>query len=83
MPLQSLPGSIPVGQGSRVRFHPADATQREPGHPFKMASVRCQKDTVMSHHDPGDEAVGHANAHPVAFQGTANLGRRIGTHFVE
>jgi hypothetical protein len=48
-----------------------------------MASVRCQKDTVMSHHDPGDEAVGHANAHPVAFQGTANLGRRIGTHFVE
>jgi hypothetical protein len=35
------------------------------------------------HHDPGDEAVGHANTHSVAFQGSTNLSGRIGTRLVE
>jgi hypothetical protein len=38
---------------------------------------------MMGHHDPGDEAVGHANAHAVPFQGSTDLGRRIGSRLVE
>jgi hypothetical protein len=48
-----------------------------------MASVPSQEDTVVSHHDPRDEAVGHANAHAVPFQGSTDLGRGIGTRLVE
>jgi acyl-CoA reductase-like NAD-dependent aldehyde dehydrogenase len=37
----------------------------------------------MDHHDPGDEAVGHANGHAVLFQGSTDLGRRIGARLAQ
>ena len=37
----------------------------------------------MGHHDAGDETVGHANARAIPFQGSTDLGRRIGTGLVE
>ena len=38
---------------------------------------------MVGHHDPGDETVAHADAHAVPFQGSTDLGRRVGTRLVE
>ena len=38
---------------------------------------------MVGHHDPGDEAVGHADAHAVPFESSTDLGRRLGARLVE